>query len=141
MGELLDQFDEIDDFESASAFAESSEEITSYYADADNRTISYRTIYHISGFWEDLAEEDTETAAQETAVQKPAAKLPVRTLAQSEDPENIHELFLYYTDYDDIDEQVKSMEFSPAHPDKKDVIVLVPFQNSGKQTWSFLWNK
>lgn len=133
-GELLDQFDEIDDFESASAFAESSEEITSYYADADNRTISYRTIYHISGFWEDLAEEDTETAAQETAVQKPAAKLPVRTLAQSEDPENIHELFLYYTDYDDIDEQVKSMEFSPAHPDKKDVIVLVPFQNSGKQT-------
>lgn len=128
---LQDQFEEIEDYDAACAVVKSSDEIVSYTLNDSLQTISFRTVYHISGFWDNHDEESDAEVSTETYATPPAFRRPQ---SPPLDIDAIKPLLLglhWFEDYDEIEERIRSMEFTPAYPDKKDVIVLCPYQSSG----------
>ena len=105
---LMDQFREIEDYDAACAFAEESEAIADYQADEAHRTVSFESVYHMSGYWKEPSEEPDLVGNSKNAIS-----------------------FFYGVDYTRMREQIESLTFTPAHPNKKDVIVLCPYQSTG----------
>lgn len=97
-------------FEEVCAYVEDCAEITEYDIDEAAESVLYRTVYHIGGLWvdDDWEEEAEEEEAVEPAAYTNAGKtlssLPGSTILSND----------------------SAASLVPAHPDKKDVAVLLP---------------
>ena len=105
---LLKQIGELETMEEALNFFESSDEIASYYINEEDEIISYDSIYHISGSWETY-KEGTFSRSGNAVDLDFSNSLTTNTLAEAE-------------------AVINSLKFTPMHPDKKDVILLLPYQ-------------
>ena len=112
---LANRFQEAETFEAAYQLAESADEITDYIIDDTQKTVSYQTIYHISGFWE-LPYEETDVLG---------------TGPFAIDPDEMSWFRYAYTYAEDM---LPNCLITPAHPEKKDVIVLLPYHSAPKDT-------
>lgn len=112
---LADRFQEAETFEAACQLAESADEITDYIIDDTQKTVSYQTVYHISGFWELPYEETDVLGSGQFAI----------------DPDEMSWFRYAYTYAEDM---LPNCMITPAHPEKKDVIVLLPYHSAPKNT-------
>ncbi len=109
---LTDQFEAIEDFEAACLLAQNSEEITEYIIDEEQQTVSFDTVYHISGFWDLPSEEPDVMGSGSFAI----------------DMDHV-EGHMYPEVY--AEQMLPDCIMTPAHPDKSDIIVLLPFHSTG----------
>lgn len=107
-----DSISDIKDFKAAVDYIKSSKEIADYNIDTDSKTITYNTIYGISGIWEERKDGFKGTGE----------------LALSQDQGN---------DYDAVFSQIPLMK-KTAVLKKKQIAVFRPFRNSEFQYDDFL---
>lgn len=113
--DLLNSMSEIETYEDACAFLDRAEGIASYSADEVNQTIIYETDTHMSGFWQPVsAEEDVEGRG--------TYALPNTTFNAD--------------DYEAAEYRIQSLDFTPAHPDQKDIIAMLPYHNAAQNRLS-----
>lgn len=114
--DLMEVFEEADNYEEACALAASSEEIESFETDDENRSLLYRTIYHMSGYWAEPSDEEDVVSAGRVDDGAEVVGFLRKKLQ---------------VNYDKLSSIIRSNNYTPAHPDKKDVIVICPYQNTG----------
>lgn len=111
--ELLEQFADISTLEEAMKIVRDSDKITNYIVDEEYSSVSFETVFHIPSCWcKPNVSEDLMGSGQFAI-----------------DPTALQEFF---DKYDELaEESLKKCKITPAHPDKKDVIVLAPFHSNG----------
>ena len=104
---FTDRLDDAEVYEDALEIVKNAEEVTHYTADDAQRLVSFSTVYHISGFWREPYEETDFLGTGKYAVKPGIFK------------------------FAHVRETLPEVTVTPAHPEKKDVIALVPFHSDG----------
>ncbi|MBR3043286.1 MAG: hypothetical protein IKH27_14250 [Oscillospiraceae bacterium] len=95
-------------FDEASEFIMQSDEISSFSADEELKQIWYQSVYGIQGCFEEPQESEEQTLGS-------GVRIDISDGGY---------------DYKAAEEYIEANTFTPAHPDKRDVIVLRPFQKN-----------
>ena len=110
---LMKQFDGIETFAEAVEIVKNAADITEYIINEGHETVSFDTVYHICGCWETPYEEDDLLGIGKHAVDKEYPIIKFRIPAN------------------DAIEVLPDCLITPAHPEKKKVIALIPYQSAG----------
>ena len=111
-GELMERIGENETYADALEAIKNNPEIVDYLADEPNKTITFQTVYHITGIWDEPYEEDDVLGRGKFAIENYSSQMFWGTLGQT------------------IYDAVAKCQITPAHPEKTDVIVLTPFKKT-----------
>ena len=108
---IMTDMSAISDFDKAAAYVKANENIVSYTIDEALQTVLYRTAYHCTGFWQPL---ENEEEAEWQGRGKYALSTP----------------FIHPDSIRKARKMVRYLNFTPTHPNHKDIIVLQPYLNA-----------
>ncbi len=107
-GEFAKRFDGMESFTEVMEIIKNAEEVTEYIVDEARGQVSFSTIYHITGCWETPYEESDVLGSGKYAI-------------------NLDEVEGFHYPYFYAKNAMPNYIVTPAHPDKKDVAVMIPY--------------